>query len=429
MPNTKAFVENAAEMLVIEGGAELNGTVKISGAKNAVLPLMAAALLSSDECIINNTPVLDDVLVMLSVLEGLGVKTEFADNRLRLDCRRVKPAMVSPQILGKLRASNLILGPMLARFNEAEIGACGGCTIGKRPLDLHFEGLSRLGARILPLEGGYFAFARELKGAEIRLNFPSVGATENLLMAAAMSEGQTVLENAAAEPEIAELAAFINAMGGKISGAGTSTVVVEGVKHLHGAEYTVMPDRIETGTFLLAGAMCGGSVYLSGARSAESGALLDTMSRMGVTVEEDGAGLLVHGSRGIMRGVDVSTGPYPEFPTDMQPQLCAALALSCGQSKITENVFESRFAYINELKKLGATIQIEDRCAIINGQKNLHGADMRAGDLRAGAALTMAALAAEGRSRIVGVEYIYRGYENFAEKLVGLGANICRCSI
>lgn len=427
--NNDFLKEKPAEMLVIEGGAELSGTVKISGAKNAVLPLMAAALLSSEECIINNTPVLDDVLVMLSVLEGLGVKGELCGNRLRLDCRRVRPAMVEPRILGKLRASNLILGPMLARFKEAEIGACGGCTIGKRPLDLHFQGLSRLGARILPLEGGYFAFARELTGAEIKLDFPSVGATENLLMAAAMSDGRTVLRNAAAEPEIVELAAFINAMGGKISGAGTPTVVVEGVKRLHGAEYSVMPDRIETGTFLLAGAMCGSEVYLRGARLAESEALAAVLSRMGAKLCEGDGGLLVGGCRGAMSAVEVATGPYPGFPTDMQPQLCAALTLAAGRSKIYENVFESRFAYINELKKLGATIQIDGRCAIIDGQKALHGADMRAGDLRAGAALTLAALAAEGRSRIVGVEYIDRGYENFVEKLVGLGAHIRRSPI
>lgn len=412
------------EEIILTGGRRLTGEVQISGAKNAVLPLMAASLLNQGECIINNAPELDDVLVMLSVFKELGVRGGLDGGRLWLDCRSVEPRRIDPALLAKLRASNLILGPLLGRFREAEIGACGGCSIGRRPLDLHFAGLESLGARILPLEGGYFAFARDLCGAKIRLAYPSVGATENILLAATLADGQTIVENAAAEPEIAELAGFINAMGGRISGAGSATVVVQGVKRLHGAEYTVMPDRIETGTYLLAGAMCGGRVLLRGARAAESAALLDVMSAMGVDVCEDEAGLLVTG--GALRGVQVATAPYPGFPTDMQPQLVAALTLADGQSKVWENVFESRFAYINELKKLGATIQTSGKCAIIDGQKSLHGADVAAGDLRAGAALVLAALAAEGESRIAGVEYIDRGYENFVEKLRGLGADIAR---
>lgn len=413
----------ARQIIRLTGGRRLSGQVEIGGAKNAVLPLMAAALLSSGECIINNTPMLDDVLVMLSVFKQLAVKSELRDNRLYLDCRRVKPAMIPPAVLGKLRASNLILGPLLGRFNEVEIGACGGCTIGKRPLDLHFAALSALGARVLPLEGGHFLFARELHGARLRLDFPSVGATENLLMAAALAEGETVLENAAAEPEICELAAFINAMGGKIRGAGTPTVIIEGVKRLSGAEHTVMPDRIETGTFLLAGALCGGEVYLQGGRKAESAALLDIMARMGAAVRQDKGGLWVRGASPL-RAVSAQTAPYPGFPTDMQPMLCAALCYADGESHITENIFESRFAYIKELKKMGAAIQIKDNCAIIKGKPRLSGAKIAATDLRAGAALTVAALAAEGESTIGGVEYIDRGYENFVPKLQALGADI-----
>lgn len=413
------------QIITLTGGRKLNGQVAVSGAKNAVLPLMAAALLSSGECIINNAPMLDDVLVMLSVFKELSVKAELQNNRLRLDCRHVKPAMIQPAVLGKLRASNLILGPLLGRFKEAEIGACGGCTIGKRPLDMHFAALSALGARVLPLEGGYFAFARELTGARLRLDFPSVGATENLIMAAALAEGQTVLENAAAEPEIVELAAFINAMGGRISGAGTPTVVIDGVKRLAGVEYTVMPDRIETGTFLLAGALSGGEVYLRGARPDESGALLAVMADMGVDIRPDKGGLWVKGCPGL-KAVNAVTAPYPGFPTDMQPLLGAALCYAAGESRLTETVFESRFAYIKELKKMGASIQIADNCAIINGKPRLHGAKMAAGDLRAGAALTLAALAAEGESQISGVAYIDRGYENFVAKLQGLGADIRR---
>lgn len=413
--------------IILTGGRALAGEVPISGAKNAVLPLLAAALLAQGECIINNVPRLDDVLVMLSVFGRLGARSELADGRLWLDCRRVEPRRIDPALLAKLRASNLILGALLGRFGEAEIGACGGCTIGRRPLDLHFAGLAQLGARILPLDGGYFAFARNLRGANIHLDYPSVGATENILMAAALGDGQTVLQNAAAEPEIAELAAFINAMGGRVSGAGSSTVVVQGVPRLHGAEYTVMPDRIEAGTFLLAGAICGDNkgLLLRGARADELAALLDTLAAMGVAVQPDAAGLVVK-RRGPLKPVDVVTAPYPGFATDLQPQLVAALALADGQSTVEENVFESRFGYIKELKKLGATIQTRDNCAIIYGQKNLHGATMAAGDLRAGAALVLAALAADGKSRISGAQYIDRGYENFVEKLQGAGADIAR---
>lgn len=433
--NAKIYAKNhekSAEKLntdeiILTGGRALAGEVPISGAKNAVLPLLAAALLAQGECIINNVPRLDDVLVMLSVFDELGARSELAAGRLWLDCRRVEPRRISPALLAKLRASNLILGPLLGRFGEAEIGACGGCSIGRRPLDLHFAGLGQLGARILPLEGGYFAFARGLAGANIRLDYPSVGATENILMAAAVSDGQTVLHNAAAEPEIAELAAFINAMGGRVSGAGSGTVVVQGVPRLHGAEYTVMPDRIEAGTFLLAGAICGDNkgLLLRGARADELTALLDTLAAMGVAVRPDAAGLVVK-RKGPLQPVNVATAPYPGFATDLQPQLVAALALADGQSAVEENVFESRFGYINELKKFGATIQTRGNCAIIYGQKKLHGAAVAAGDLRAGAALVLAALAADGESQIRGVQYIDRGYENFVEKLQGAGADIAR---
>lgn len=413
--------------IILTGGRALAGEVPISGAKNAVLPLLAAALLAQGECIINNVPRLDDVLVMLSVFDELGARSELAAGRLWLDCRRVEPRRINPALLAKLRASNLILGPLLGRFGEAEIGVCGGCSIGRRPLDLHFAGLAQLGARILPLEGGYFAFARGLAGANIRLDYPSVGATENILMAAAVSDGQTVLQNAAAEPEIAELAAFINAMGGRVSGAGGHTVVVQGVPRLHGAEYTVMPDRIEAGTFLLAGAICGDNkgLLLRGARADELTALLDTLGAMGVAVRPDAAGLVVK-RKGPLQPVNVATAPYPGFATDLQPQLVAALALADGQSTVEENVFESRLGYINELKKFGATIQTRGNCAIIYGQKKLHGAAVAAGDLRAGAALVLAALAADGESQIRGVQYIDRGYENFVEKLQGAGADIAR---
>ncbi len=422
-----AYNNLAQEKIWLAGGAKIDGEVAISGAKNAVLPLMAASLLSGGECIINNVPRLDDVLVMLSVFKELGVKADFCGHTLRLDCRRVRPAAVEPKVLGRIRASNLILGPLLARFKEAEIGACGGCSIGSRPLDLHFAALEALGAKILPLEGGYFAFARELKGTRVTFPFPSVGATENLIMAAALAQGQTVLSGAAAEPEIVELAAYINAMGGKVCGAGTPTVVIEGVKSLRSASYTVMPDRIEAGTYLLAGALAGGEVLLRGARRAELAALLAALDAMGVTWRETAAGLVVCG--GSRRAIDIVTAPHPGFPTDLQPLLTAALCTARGRSTVRETIFENRFTYAAELKKMGASIQIRDNCAIINGVPALCGADVAAGDLRAGAALVLAALAAEGESLIAGVEYIDRGYEDMVPKLAALGADIRRVKL
>lgn len=417
----------AQEKIWLAGGARLSGEVTISGAKNAVLPLMAASLLTGGECIINNVPRLDDVLVMLSVFNELGVTADFCGHRLRLDCRRVRPAAVDPRVLGRIRASNLILGPLLARFKEAEIGACGGCSIGSRPLDLHFAALEALGARILPLEDGYFAFARDLKGAQVTFPFPSVGATENMIMAAALAQGRTVLSGAATEPEIVDLAAYINAMGGKVTGAGTPTIVIDGVKSLHGASYTVIPDRIEAGTYLLAGALSGGEVFLRRARKAELAALLSTFDAMGVNWRETADGLWVKGGR--LRSTDIVTAPHPGFPTDLQPLLTAVLCTARGRSTVRETIFENRFTYVAELKKMGASIQIRDNCAIINGVPALFGADVAAGDLRAGAALVLAALAAEGESLISGVEHIDRGYEDMVPKLSALGADIRRVKL
>jgi UDP-N-acetylglucosamine 1-carboxyvinyltransferase len=399
---------------------------------------MAAALLTNETCVIKNVPRLDDVLVMLSVLKELSVRATFREHTLTLDCANVQSMAVSPELLGQIRASNLILGPLLGRFKEAEIAASGGCSIGKRPMDLHFSALQALGARFFPLTGlgqnGYFAFAKSLQGTEITLGFPSVGATENLLMAAALAEGRTILHNAAAEPEIVDLAGFINAMGGKISGAGSSTLIIDGVKRLHGAEYTVMPDRIETGTYLLAGALCaktGGEVVLKGARAEHNRALLTALAQMGVQFD---VGNSVGDSFISVRGggkflpVEVQTASYPGFPTDMQPQLVALLTLADGQSVVEEKIFENRFRFADELKKMGAAIHIRENCAIIEGVAQLHGATVAATDLRAGAALVLAGLAATGQTVVENAEYIDRGYEDFEQKLCSLGADIRRVS-
>ncbi len=425
------------DKLLINGGRRLEGEVRISGAKNAVLPIMAAALLTSGTCVIKNVPRLDDVSVMLSVLQELSVRSSWHKDVLRLDCAHVSPVAPSPEILGQIRASNLILGPLLGRFKEAEIGACGGCSIGCRPMNLHFAALEALGSKILPLETGYFAFAKSLQGNVVHLAFPSVGATENLIMAAVLAEGRTVLHNAAAEPEIVDLAGFINAMGGKISGAGSNVITIDGVKKLNGAEYTVMPDRIETGTFLVAGAMCGGSLRLSGARAEHNIALLAAMQQAGISCTysmpnvnerfEEESFITVHGG-GRPRPLQVVTASYPGFPTDMQPQLTAMLSLAQGRSSICESIFENRLAFAKELKKMGATIQTQDNCAIIDGVAKLNGAVVKAMDLRAGAALALAGLAAQGRTVIEQAAYIDRGYEDFVGKLSSLGADITRLS-
>lgn len=420
------------EKLLINGGKKLDGEVPISGAKNAVLPILAAALLTNGCCVIKNVPKLDDVYVMLSVLEELSVRASWQRDELRLDCSRVAPAAPNPKILGRIRASNLILGPLLGRFKEAEIGACGGCSIGSRPMNLHFAALEVLGAKVLPLEAGYFVFAKALHGGEVHLAFPSVGATENLLMAASLAEGKTVLYNAAAEPEIVDLAGFINAMGGKISGAGSNVITIEGVKRLGGAEYTVMPDRIETGTFLLAGAMCGGTVHLAGARAEHNHALLQALQQAGISFtynsDKNGSFIEVLGCAGRPLPLQITTASYPGFPTDMQPQLAAMLSLAQGQSMICERIFENRFRFVEELKKMGASIQVRDNCATIDGVSRLHGNTVCATDLRAGAAMVLAGLTAAGRTMVEQVEYIDRGYEDFAGKLSCLGADIYRLS-
>ncbi|MBQ3180481.1 MAG: UDP-N-acetylglucosamine 1-carboxyvinyltransferase [Firmicutes bacterium] len=413
------------DKLVIVGGNKLCGEVRISGAKNASLPIMAAALLANGKCVIHNVPELDDVWVMLALLEELGVKAAFRGGVLRLDTTHAEPLTPDRELLGRIRASNLLLGSLVGRFGEAEVAASGGCSIGARPLDLHFAALQRMGVRFLPTPEGHLAFCRELRGADITLAFPSVGATENVLMAAALAEGRTVLHNAAAEPEIADLAGFINAMGGRISGAGTDTIIIDGVKKLGGAEYTVMPDRIETGTFLLAGAMCGGSVVLRGARPEHNGALLAVLRQAGAGLACGADFIAVRGG-GRLQSLDVATAPYPGFPTDMQPQLAAMLCLADGCSHVCETVFENRFRYIDELKKMGASIQVSGNCAIIKGTSGLSGAEVTACDLRAGAALVLAGLAASGRTIVERADLIDRGYEDLTAKLGSLGADIRR---
>ncbi len=417
------------DKFILEGKQPLQGEVAVSGAKNAVLPVLAACLLSKGTCVIKNVPVLDDVLVMCQVLQGFGADVTFEGNCVVVKAGDISPVAVNPMIIRKMRASNLVLGPILARFKEAEIAYPGGCSIGARPMDLHLRALREMGGRIFEEEDRIYAFTKGLLGTELHLDFPSVGATENIIMAAALAKGDTVIHNAAREPEIQDLAGFINCMGGKVSGAGTDTVVISGVKKLGSAAFSIMPDRIECGTLLTAAAITGGQVFLHGANANHNLALFDVLSKTGAELYQNNTGVgLVMKRKGGFKGQQLETVPYPGFPTDMQPQIMALLALGGGTSTITETLFENRFRHVKELRKMGADITVNGHQAMIHGVEALHGAEVAATDLRAGAALVIAALAAEGNSVIHNVHYIDRGYEHLEDKLEALGVTVKRVS-
>ena len=417
------------EKLIINGGKPLNGRVKISGAKNAVLPIIAATLLGQDTpSKLEEVPALDDVHTLTAVLEQLGVKAEFnADkNTLLVDGSKIDSCEAPYDLVRKMRASFLIIGPLLARYGKARISLPGGCAIGTRPIDLHLKGFEALGAEINIGHGFIEASAPEgLKGARIYLDFPSVGATENILMAASMAEGQTILENPAQEPEIIDLANYLNMMGAKIRGAGTNVIKIDGVKKLTGRNYTIIPDRIEAGTYMVAAAMTQGDVYIENAISEQLKPVIAKLKEAGVTIEEDIDGIRVACDRKT-KAVDIKTMPYPGFPTDMQAQFMAMLAVSYGTGSVTETVFENRFMHVDELKRMGAKIQVDGRTSVIEGVEKLQGCQVKATDLRAGAAMVLAGLVAEGETQVGYIHHIDRGYDNLVEKLVGLGADIRR---
>lgn len=418
------------DKIIVTGGRRLSGEVRISGAKNAVLPIIVATLLSEGRCVLEDVPRLADVQIIKDVLLSLGAEITFQDNTMEINGAPVDKVQAPVEYIKKMRASVLIMGPLLARFGRAVLSLPGGCAIGARPIDLHLKGLETLGAAIQIRDDEVVAEVPgggRLKGERIFLRVPSVGATENLMMAASLAEGTTVIENAAEEPEIVDLANFLNAMGADVRGAGTNVIRINGVERLHGAEHTIIPDRIEAGSYLLAGAITGSTVRVTNCIADHLRPVLDKIVESGSVIEVDEVAnaVTVHGTDKILP-VDIKTLPYPGFPTDMQSQFMAYLTLAEGTSQVTETIFENRFMHVEELRKLGANIQTEGRNAFVNGVAKLHGASVRATDLRAGAALIIAGLAAEGETTIGDLYHLDRGYEDLIGKFQSLGADIRR---
>jgi UDP-N-acetylglucosamine 1-carboxyvinyltransferase len=414
---------------LVQKSEPLNGEVYISGAKNAVLPLMAAALLSSEKCTIMDVPDLRDVEVMKDILTSVGAEiNETQDSVLEIEPDEILNNVADYEQVRKMRASFLIMGPLLAKTGRAKVHLPGGCTIGARPIDLHLKGFEALGAEVIKKDNYVEAVAPKggLVGDSVYLDFPSVGATENIMMAAAMAEGNTYIENAAEEPEIVDLANFLNKMGAKIKGAGTDTIKIEGVKRLRGAEHTVIPDRIEAGTFMLAGAITKGEILVKNVVPDHVKPITAKLRECGVTVEMGDEGMYVVADRGPLTSTDIKTLPYPGFPTDIQSPFMAFLTTVEGSSTVIETVFENRFMHVAELNRMGANIKTEGNKAVIQGGKTLEGAQVIATDLRAGAALVLAGLVAEGTTEISEIYHIERGYEKFVNKFKALGANILR---
>jgi UDP-N-acetylglucosamine 1-carboxyvinyltransferase len=413
--------------LMINGGVKLHGSVRISGAKNAVLPILAATLLADGPATIENVPHLHDVTTTMELLGCMGVMVS-VDEKLsvEVDSSTIENYTAPYHLVKTMRSSILVLGPLLARFGEAEVSLPGGCAIGSRPVDLHIKGLQDMGAEIDVSNGYIHAKAKRLKGARLVLDIVTVTGTENLMMAAALADGTTIIENAAREPEVVDLANFINAMGGKISGAGTDTITIEGVEKLNGTRYRVLPDRIETGTFLVAAAITGGSITVKDTAPKLLDAVIDKLREAGAKVEvgDDWITLDMEGKR--PKAVSVRTAPYPAFPTDMQAQFAALNTIAEGTATVVETVFENRFMHVQELKRMGADIEIEGNTAIIRGVEGLTSAPVMATDLRASASLIIAGLVASGETEVQRIYHIDRGYENIEEKLALLGAKIRR---
>ena len=413
--------------IIINGGRRLCGDVRISGAKNSALPILASTILSGGQCVITNVPRVVDVLTMGKLLGMLGATVVQEGNRAVIQAEAIHSTEAPYDLVKTMRASVLVLGPLLARFGEAKVSLPGGCAIGSRPVNLHLAALAKLGADIA-IEHGYItAKAKRLKGARIYCDTPTVTGTENIMMAATLAEGTTVLENAAKEPEIVDLAEFLIKRGGRIHGAGTDVITIDGVQELHGGDHEVIPDRIEAGTYLAAAAMTRGDVTVTHCRPGHLEAVLMKLSEVGADIQEDKdwVRLTVPGS---LRGADVKTLPFPGFPTDMQAQMAALMTLAEGTSVITETVFESRFMHVEELRRMGADIRVEGNRLVVTGRHKLTGAPVMASDLRASAGLIVAGLAAEGTTQVQRVYHLDRGYERIEEKLSGLGADIHRQS-
>jgi len=420
------------EILVINSNGPLKGEVTISGAKNSALPILAACVLGTEEIILDGVPELKDVEIMVEVLKHLGSKVEYLNtNSLRIDSSGINTTETPYELMDKMRASFVVMGPLLSRFHAAHTKAPGGCNIGSRPIDLHLKGFEALGA-INRVNNDEIAIeAKEgLTGTEIYLDFPSVGATQNIMMAASLAEGKTILENAAKEPEIVDLASFLSKMGANIKGAGTSTIVIEGVEKLTGTRHTIIPDRIEAATYMTAAAMTRGEVTINNVIGSHIRPVIAKLVEMGVYVHEiEDEDRIIVKAPNRLKSTNIQTLPYPGFPTDTQAQFMALMTVCEGESRIQETVFENRFMHVEELMKMGAVIATLGNRATIAGVEKLHGADVKATDLRAGAALVMAGLVAKGTTRVFDIYHIDRGYSNIVEKLSKLGADIKRVEV
>ncbi|GMQ55912.1 UDP-N-acetylglucosamine 1-carboxyvinyltransferase [Vallitalea sediminicola] len=414
------------EQLVIKGNTRLTGEVFISGAKNAALAILPAAILANDVCIIENVPCVKDIKVLLQSMEQLGVLVEYIDeHKIKVDTRNIHNLKVDYDYIKKIRASYYLLGALLGKYREAEVALPGGCNIGSRPIDQHIKGFEALGAKVEVQHGIIEATADNLIGTNIFLDMSSVGATINIMLAAVLAEGTTVIENAAKEPHIVDVANFLNSMGAKIKGAGTDVIKIAGVEELHGTEYMIIPDQIEAGTYMIAGAITGGDVTVTNIIPKHMEAISAKLIEMGAVIEEYDEAIRVKANEPL-KNIHVKTLPYPGFPTDMQPQMTALLSKTSGTSIMTESIFESRFSYTDELNRMGANIKVEGNTAVVEGVKQLTGAEVAAPDLRAGAGLILAALAAKGETVITSVEFVDRGYEHIEHKLANLGADIFR---
>ena len=418
------------DKILVHGGRSLSGSVRIGGSKNSALPILAATLLTREQCVIHHVPDLSDINYMLQILSHLGAQVERASGVVTVKAEKI--STVAPyDIVRKMRASVCVLGPLLGREKEATVSLPGGCVIGDRPIDLHLKGFEALGASHRIDQGNVKVFAGELKGGVIQLrgkHGPTVLGTDNVMMAAVLADGVTVIESAAAEPEVVDLANFLNAMGAKIEGAGTPRITIEGVKELHGAEHEVIPDRIEAGTFMVAAAIAGTEVILTRVNPAHLESTSAKLREAGYRIESAANTLTVHGNGG-PKSIQITTEPYPGFSTDMQAQMCALLCKSAGLSVVTETIFPQRYMHVSELKRMGADIHLDGPTAIIKGVERLSGAPVMASDLRASAALVLAGLHAEGTTEVNRVYHIDRGYERIDEKLNGLGAQIERVKV
>jgi UDP-N-acetylglucosamine 1-carboxyvinyltransferase len=412
--------------LIIRGGRPLSGSVAVSGAKNSALKLMAASLLAQGVSVLHNVPDIQDVRTMQEVLEYLGAVVTFEESTMTVDTTEVQSHAAPYDLVQRMRASIQIMGPLVARFGQAKVAMPGGCNLGPRKIDMHLRGLAEMGGVIRSDHGFVEVSAQKLRAASIFLDYPSVGATENLLMAAVLADGTSILENAAREPEIVDLCKFLVSMGADIGGAGSSTIRINGVAEMHPAEHTVLGDRIEAGTFLIAGAVTGGDVEVTGISPHVLELFLFKLRSVGVQVQENSRSIRASGDPGSYTATDVATLPYPGFPTDLQAQMMVLLSVAKGVSVVTENVFESRFGFVDELIRLGAEIRVDGNHAVVSGERSLTGAIVRSPDLRAAAALATAGLAAEGCTELREVQHLDRGYERFEEKLQSLGAEVER---